>query len=113
MFTKTFKVYGYDGHRQKISFGESEYWDFSCTDDLRIIEILRSDKTGTNDYVIIKITRNNQKECDSELWGQLSDGIFENARYGSIKVIDGDEEKEWHIMSLINEDGCREVFTQV
>lgn len=83
--TRTWKVYGAAGHRQRESFCDSYRYDFSCDEDgIRIIEVECADKTGTNDYVIVRITRNNAEECIDELNGQLSDGIFENSRTGDI-----------------------------
>ena len=87
--TRTWKVYGQDGHRQKQSFGESETWDFSENGKVRIIDIVRADKTGTNDFVMVSITRDTAEECQRELDGQLSDGIFENCRYGEVEEING------------------------
>lgn len=85
--TKTWKVYGMEGHRQKESFNKSYKYDFSEGEKIRIIEVLNSDKTGTNDYSIIKITRNTMEECEEELEGQINDGIFENSRIGKIEEI--------------------------
>lgn len=80
--TRTWKVYGRDGHRQRVSFFESFCYDFSKNGNVRIIEVLNSDKTNTNEYSIIKITRNTADECEKELFGQISDGVFENANVG-------------------------------
>lgn len=93
---KIWKVYGSEGHRQKMSFGESVHWDWSNErDGVRIFEAENQDKTGTNDYSLIKITRNTEEECDEELEGQITDGYFENVSVGKIvevKVVkDGDE----------------------
>ena len=52
------------------------------------------DKTGTNDYVIVTITRDSAEECERELAGQLDDGLFENAKYGKIEKITDEEIKE-------------------
>lgn len=87
MTTKTWKVYGVDGHRQRESFNKSRKYDFSEGADARIIEVDNSDKTGTNEYSIIRITRNSSEECEEELHGQLSDGIFENSRVGKVVEI--------------------------
>ena len=84
MITRTFKVYGIAGHRQKISFCDSFKYDFSNGSDIRIIEAINADITGTNDYSIVKITRNTAAQCLEELTGQISDGIFENCRTGLI-----------------------------
>lgn len=84
--TKTWKVYGADGHRQRESFNDSYKWDFTSEKDgIRIIEVLNSDNTGTHEYSLVRITRNTPEECESELSGQISDGIFENSRVGKIE----------------------------
>lgn len=87
MYTKVWRIYGHGNHRQRESFNESYKWDFSDGKNVRIIEVENSDKTGTNDYSIVKITRNTLVECYDELYGQLSDGIFENCRTGRIKEV--------------------------
>lgn len=84
MITKTYKVYGAEGHRQRESFNKSYKYDFSKDGDVRVIEIQNSDITGTNDFTIIRITRNTIEECQQEIEGQISDGIFENSRVGKI-----------------------------
>lgn len=88
MVTKSWKVYGFLGHRQRESFNKSYKWDFSEDDNVRIIEVENSDKTGTNDYTIVRITRNTAEECEAELNGQISDGIFENSNVGDIEEIE-------------------------
>lgn len=40
--------------------------------------------TGTNEYTIIRITRNTAEECERELDGQISDGFFENCVVGKV-----------------------------
>ena len=86
--TRTWKVYGRSGHRQGESFEPSVRYDFSDDHDgVRIIEVLNSDKTGTNDYAIISITRNTSAECAREFDGQISDGVFENYNIGRIEEI--------------------------
>lgn len=85
--TRSWKVYGANGHRQKESFNPSFVDDFSKGDDTRIIAVENADKTGTNDYTIVRITRNTAEECYDELMGQLSDGIFENVRFGKFEEI--------------------------
>ena len=88
MFKKTWKVYGAEGHRQRESFFESYTYDFS--DDkvgTRIITVENSDVTGTDMYSLISIIRNTEAECDEELDGQISDGIFENSIVGAAVCI--------------------------
>lgn len=87
MKTRTWKVYGREGHRQRESFSKSYKYDFSKGENVRIIEVENSDKTGTNEYSIIRITRNTAEECQLELDGQLSDGIFESSAVGKIEEI--------------------------
>ena len=88
MITKVWKVFGFDGHRQAESFNESYVYDFSNEHEgVRIIEVENSDKTGTNDYSLVRITRNTASECERELKGQLSDGIFENHRVGYVEEV--------------------------
>lgn len=84
MFTKKWKVYGADGHRQRESFNESKEYDFSNEHETRIISIENADKTGTNDYTIITITCDTEKACDEEMEGQITDGLFENCRVGLV-----------------------------
>lgn len=83
-----FKVYGTPNHRQRESFYPSERQDFSTADNVRILEIFNSDRTGTNEYNILRITRETREECFEELEGQLSDGLYENSNWGGYEVID-------------------------
>ena len=85
MVTRTWKVYGTEGHRQRESFFPSYQYDFSNEQNgTRIIEVDNFDKTGTHDYSIVRITRYTAKLCAAELNEQISDGIFENSRVGQI-----------------------------
>jgi hypothetical protein len=85
--TIAWKVYGEDGHRQRESFFPSEYYDFSENGETRIIETINADRTGTNEYSIVKITCDSVEECWEEFEGQLTDGIFENSRHGKVELI--------------------------
>lgn len=85
--TRTWKVYGLEGHRQRESFSKSYVNDFTRGENIRIIEVENSDKTGTNEYSIVRITRNSAQECEDELDSQISDGIFENSRVGKVVEI--------------------------
>lgn len=87
MVTKFYKIYGKDGHRQKMSFGKSMIYDFSKNGDKRVVEILNSDVLGHNDFSIIGITRNTLGEVKAELQSQLDDGLFENCSYGKVEEI--------------------------
>ena len=85
--TRSWKVYGAAGHRQRESFNESQSYDWTMGEDVRRIEIENADKTGTNEYTIIRITRNTSGECEDELRGQITDGLFENCRVGDVVEI--------------------------
>jgi hypothetical protein len=85
--TRKWKVYGQSGHRNRMSFQPSFRFDFSKQNDFRIIDVDCFDKTGTNDFVIVSITRNSPEECEREFFGQLSDGLFENSRFGKTEEI--------------------------
>lgn len=87
MTTRAWRVYGREGHRQRTSFFKSIRWDFSEGEDIRIIEVDNCDKTGTNDYSLVRITRNTAAECEQELEGQLSDGYWENYRTGKVMEV--------------------------
>lgn len=86
--TRSWRIYGAPGHRQRESFCPSYEYDFSdAYDGIRKIKVENSDITGTNDYSIIRITRPTAAECLEELEGQISDGIFENSRVGDVVEI--------------------------
>ena len=85
--TKACKLYGKNGQRLKESFSESYKFDYSDGENIRIIEVFNFDKTSSHNYLIVKITRNTETECQEELDGQISDGIFENMRIGDIEEI--------------------------
>lgn len=87
MVTLSWKVWGIDGHRQRQSFGASETLDFRFCAYARpvVIAVEREDITGTNDFVVIRITAETEAAARSEFNSQLSDGIFENCRVGRIE----------------------------
>ena len=87
MAMRVWRVYGLFGQEQKVSFRHSFCLDFSKTNHPRIIECDCYDKTGTHDYVVIRITRETPEQCFREFWGQLNDGIFENVHTGKIEEI--------------------------
>lgn len=86
--TRTWKVYGADGHRQRVSFSPSVKYDWSDERlGTRILEVRNSDITGTNDYTVVRITRDSAEECERELEGQITDGLFENSRVGRVEEV--------------------------
>ena len=86
--TRTWKVYGIHGKHQRESYMPSYRYDFSNREDgIRIIDVRNADKTGTHDYSIVGITRNNAMECEQELEGQLYDGVFENSLFGTVEEV--------------------------
>ena len=77
---RTYRVYGFEGHRNRISFMQSfRIVRSDCT-----ISVNCSDITGTNDYVDVEIEALNEWLCVRAILAQESDGIFENTRTGSI-----------------------------
>ena len=99
--TRAWKIYGKDGHRQRESFGESYRLDFTEDNNVRILEVLNSDVTGTNEYSIVIITRNTAEECKSTLFGQLDDGAFENSRTGKEEEIPLSELEKFNRSAII------------
>ena len=87
MVTKFYKIYGKDGHRQKMSFGESMIFDFSKNGDKRVVELLNSDVLGHNEFSVLGITRNTLDEVEAALQSQLDDGLFECCDYGKVEEI--------------------------
>lgn len=83
-----FKVYGLPTHRQRESFFQSERHDFSTADRVRVLDIFNSDRTGTHDFNILRITCETREECFAEFEGQLYDGLYENSKWGGFQVID-------------------------
>ena len=77
--TRIWKVPGRYGHRQRESFCPS--YEFIDIDNVSF-EVFNSDKTGTNNYSIVKVTADNFAQCYDGLWAQITDGIFENSRTG-------------------------------
>ena len=88
MNSRFWKVYGKEGHRQRESFRAS---DSFTTLNGNKVEVWNSDKTGTNEYSIVKITAESEKACLEELNAQLSDGVFENSRVERIEEINNDD----------------------
>lgn len=78
-----FRIYGKTGHRQKASFGDSIYIEWS---DGMAIEFRCSDVTGTNKFVDMLIFCDSLAACIKEAQGQILDGFFENCRVGKVCV---------------------------
>lgn len=92
IYTRAFRVYGADGHRQKESFNPTRSYNWTTPDKVRVINIINADTSGTNEYSTICITAESDYEIYRELAGQIDDGIFENYRVGKItEIIDGQE----------------------
>ena len=85
-------------HRNRESFFPSCYHDFTGYregDGVRIIRELNSDILGTNDYNIVIITRETAIQCDDEMSGQWSDGIFENCNVESPTELGAEETQKY------------------
>ena len=85
----TYRVYGMDGHRQRVSFFPSQ--SFVTYDGVEV-SIRNCDITGTNDYSEVEIITpdNHFRDCYGELMAQISDGIFEDSRTGEIVELESD-----------------------
>lgn len=107
MYTKAWKVL-----TPSISKKESSvYWNWSNDQDgVRIFEVFCADLTGHPSYIIVRITRNTEEECNGEWAGQITDGYFENYR-GDIRGKEVDPAKIKLDMSRID-DMCTEVRTR-
>jgi hypothetical protein len=101
--TKIWKVYGTEGHTQKESYNASYTYDYTDKGHTRRIEVINADKTGSNDYTVIRITRDSAEECEDELKGQLSDGVFENCKVGKIEEVP-------EVDRAAEEDAAREII---
>lgn len=95
--TRTWVVYGREGHRQGESFNPSYQYDFSTPDETRVIRVYNSDETGSNLYSIVQITSDTESACEREFFGQVTDGIFENYYTGKIIEIPKHESLEKYI----------------
>ena len=98
-------MYGIPKHRQRESFYPSERQDLSTADNVRILETFNSDRTGTNEYNILRITRETREECFEELEAQLSDGLYENSNWGGYQVIDDTD-----LMDIVGEEQVGTLF---
>ena len=95
MTTRTWKVHGADGHRQRESFAPSHINEFARNGECIILEVENSDKTGTNEYSVVRITRNTAEECEQELWRQISDGVFAQVLNLRLKRAKGKKLEKW------------------
>jgi len=100
--TKTYRVYGAEGHRQRVSFQPSSSFD---TWRGIHVDVLNSDVTGTNEYTAVKITADSEDTCLRELAAQIEDGIFENSRTGA--TIDADTGKRVWPFELLYGDPAK------
>lgn len=84
MTVAIWKVYGLEGHRQRESFSNS--YVFTDWEGVETA-VINADITGTNNYTVVIFKANTYEDCERALWGQLSDGIFENSRTGRVELI--------------------------
>ena len=110
MIKKSWKVYDREGHRQRMSFDGSVYWDWSYEeDDVRIFEAINADLTNTNEYTIVRITRDTEELCDDDFFRQLQDGYFENSSVGKTEVISVEDLSNKKVSYKLNKRGKEEV----
>ena len=96
MYIGTYRIYGLQDHRQRMSFSPSKDYDFRTGSYARNIKIhiANADETGTNQYSEMTIIGENRESVEKELWAQIDDGIFENYRTG--KIINAETHEEMH-----------------
>ena len=82
-----YKVYGAVGHRQKESFCDSAFYNWTKNGVVREAAEINADKTGTNKYTVLAILADNAAQCGVEMEGQVSDGIFENCTTGAVELV--------------------------
>lgn len=112
--TKAFKIYGAEGHRQRMSFGNSRHFDWSEGDCLRIVELFCSDVTKTNEYAVMRITMNTAEEVDHELRAQIYDGLFEDSRTGDvIELASAELKKEIAALESHFKEECEEIADSI
>ena len=84
---RRYRVYGEEGHRQAVSFGQSSY----CATRSFAMVALCSDVTGTNEYVDVDVYAPDIFACDETIEGQVWDGLFENSRVGRYVDLDSSD----------------------
>ncbi len=90
--TRTFRVYGRLGHRQREAFRTSYDFALSNAEVPCAFSVRNSDKTGTNAYSELVISSVSAEQIEHNLFAQVDDGIFENSRVGKItEIVDGEE----------------------
>ena len=89
--TRTWRVFGACGRRQRISFFPSCVYDMSEEGKTCVVEVLNADRTGTNNYSVLRITCDTEEKCERELQAQLSRGLFKNSRFGTVMEIKAEE----------------------
>lgn len=86
MYTKTWRVNAPSlSKRTRSIYGD---WTGSIIGDEtpRIFEVFCADVTGHPSYLLVRITRETERDCDREFNGQLTDGFFEDYR-GNIDAV--------------------------
>lgn len=83
MVKLTAYVYGAEGHRQRESFNKSYT---IIRNGMMHLNVYNADLTGTHEYTIVEIFADTEDHAIAELYGQLSDGVFETSRTGDVKI---------------------------
>ena len=106
MFTKMYKIYGREGHRISESFHKSRDYDYSTPEKMSQIRVINGNITRQHNFIYVIVTADSPSECEHNMWGQLSDGIFENMRFE--KVVEISEIKNFvRISKLIQSNICK------
>lgn len=84
MFTKMYKIYGREGHRIAESFHKSRDYDYSTPEKMSQIRVINGNITRHHNFIYVIVTADTPEECEHNMWGQLSDGIFEDMHFEKV-----------------------------
>lgn len=82
-----YRIFGQDGHKQRMAFSESNVYNWSDRSNTRIVGVFNSDFSDSFECSILLVIRNTHDECRDELQGQIYDGIFESCKTGKVELI--------------------------
>ena len=84
MHTHTVKMYGKGGRPFEEAHNESFTIDYGNGSKL---EVQNEDKTGTDDYALVKITAPDLDACYEIFGTEIEEGVFKGYEFGLLAVI--------------------------
>lgn len=82
--TRIWKISVACDQQEKVASQPSATWHCWSGADC---ELLCADRIGATDYVLLSVSADSAEACENELWGQVSDGAFENYRVSSVEEV--------------------------